>query len=151
MKSVTVHAALLAVALLAAFATWTAGDRPETERTLVEVWDRNPADLTAVTFRTDGRTVLIDWAYVGEGPACHELGWYLALNRAKLPTSKERTIEAFRRGLERHGVDTTGWWQQQLDLALLGTVVQFGWEKALGDEDELAWWCAVAERGLARL
>lgn len=98
----------------------------------------------------DGRTVLIDWAYVGEGPACHELGWYLALNRTKLPTTKEATIEAFRVGLERHGVDTEGWWDRQLALSLLGTVVQFGWEKALGDEDELAWWCAAAADG-ARL
>jgi hypothetical protein len=99
----------------------------------------------------DGRTVLIDWAYVGEGPACHELGWYLALNRVKLPASKEETIDAFRAALERHGVDTGGWWERQLGLALLGTVVQFGWEKALGDDDELAWWCGAAEEGLGLL
>ena len=35
--------------------------------------------------RADGRTVLLDWAYPGEGPVCHELAWYLALNRARLP------------------------------------------------------------------
>ena len=99
----------------------------------------------------DGRTVLIDWAYVGEGPACHELGWYLALNRAKLPESREATIEAFRAGLERRGVDTSSWWERQLSLALLGTVVQFGWEKALGDPDELGWWCDAAREGLHRL
>ncbi len=99
----------------------------------------------------DGRTVLIDWAYVGEGPACHELGWYLALNRAKLPAPKEEVIAAFRAGLERHGVATAGWWDVQLEMALLGTLVQFGWEKALGDGDELAWWCDVAREGLRRL
>ncbi|MDQ4069692.1 MAG: aminoglycoside phosphotransferase family protein [Actinomycetota bacterium] len=99
----------------------------------------------------DGRTVLVDWAYVGEGPACHELGWYLALNRAKLPASKEETIEDFRTALARHGVDTGGWWDRQLGLALLGTVVQFGWEKALGDADELAWWCEAAREGLRLL
>jgi hypothetical protein len=99
----------------------------------------------------DGRTVLIDWVYLGEGPACHELGWYLALNRRKLPTTKEQAIDDFRGALERHGVDTTGWWDRQLRLALLGTVVQFGWEKALGDDDELAWWCDRARDGLACL
>ena len=99
----------------------------------------------------DGRTVLIDWAYVGEGPACHELGWYLALNRAKLPVSKEDTIEMFRAGLERHGVSTSDWWDRQLDLALLGTLVQFGWEKALGDGDELGWWCDTVRGGIRRL
>jgi hypothetical protein len=95
----------------------------------------------------DGRLVLIDWAYVGEGPAAHELGWYLALNRQKLPVSKEDTIEAFRVGLERHGVDTGPWWERQVALALLGALVQFGWEKALGDADELGWWCAAARHG----
>ena len=99
----------------------------------------------------DGRTVLVDWAYVGEGPACHELGWYIALNRAKLPVSKEDTIEAFRTGLEAHGVDTGGWWDRQLGLALLGTLVQFGWEKAFGDADELDWWCDAARQGLRLL
>lgn len=97
--------------------------------------------------KDDGRTVLIDWAYVGEGPACHELVWHLALDRARLPVSKEVVIEMFREGLERHGVDTSPWWDRQLGLCLLGGLVLFGWEKALGDGDELAWWCEVARRG----
>ena len=101
----------------------------------------------------DGRTVLIDWAYVGEGPACHELAWYLALNRQKVPVghSKERVIDDFRAALERNGVDTGGWWEPQLRLSLLGALVQFGWEKALGDDEELGWWCAAAREGLAYL
>jgi len=102
---------------------------------------------------TDGRTVLLDWAYVGEGPVAHELGWYLALNRARLPQgwTKESTIDAFAGGLADHGVVTDGWWDRQLRLALLGTVVEFGWEKALGDDDELAWWCDAAAAGLEAL
>lgn len=99
--------------------------------------------------RADGRTVLLDWAYPGEGPACHELAWYLALNRARLPVghTKESTIDAFHDGLGRHGVDTAGWWERQLGLCLLGGLVQFGWEKALGDDNELGWWCAAARDG----
>ncbi|HEX6394511.1 MAG TPA: phosphotransferase [Acidimicrobiales bacterium] len=99
----------------------------------------------------DGRTVLIDWAYVGEGPACHELAWHLALDRSRLPMSKESSIEAFRTALEGHGVDIGGWWDRQLGLCLLGAVVQFGWEKALGDGEELAWWCDAARDGAAFL
>lgn len=95
----------------------------------------------------DGRTVLIDWAYVGEGPVAHELAWHLALDRDRLPRSKEDTAAAFRAALERHGVDTAGWWERQLGLCLLGAVVQFGWEKAHGDDDELGWWCAAARDG----
>lgn len=95
----------------------------------------------------DGCTILIDCAYPGEGPACHELAWYLALNRARLPEPKEATIVRFRHSLERQGVATAGWWDHQLGLCLLGALVQFGWEKALGPDDELAWWCARAREG----
>lgn len=100
---------------------------------------------------TDGRTVLIDWSYPGEGPACHELAWYLALNAARLPQTREASIEAFRSALERHGVATDAWWDRQLALCLLGAVVQFGWEKAFGDDRELHWWCDRARDGVAEL
>lgn len=99
----------------------------------------------------DGRTVLIDWVYLGEGPACHDLAWYLALNRRKLPTAKEQVISEFRTAVERNGVDTGAWWDRQLGLALLGAVVQFGWDKALGDEAELGWWCDRATEALLLL
>jgi hypothetical protein len=97
----------------------------------------------------DGRTILLDWAYPGEGPIAHELGWYMALNRARLPQghTKETTIADFRAALERHGVTTEPWWERQLGLCLLGTVVQFGWEKALGDDEELHWWIDRAREG----
>ncbi len=88
----------------------------------------------------DGRTVLLDWAYLGRGPATWDLQWYLALNRARLPESKEQTTERYRRALEGHGVDTASWFDQQLALTTIGIMVVFGWEKAVGDADELAWW-----------
>ena len=87
----------------------------------------------------DGRTVLLDWAYPGAGPACWDLCWYLALNRARLPEQKDG-ISRFRAALERRGVVTDGWWQEQLDLCMIGMMATFGWEKALGDDAELSWW-----------
>jgi hypothetical protein len=101
----------------------------------------------------DGRVILLDWAYPGQGPVAHELAWYLALNRARLPVghSKESTVEDLRAALGRHGVDTSGWWERQVGLCLLGALVEFGWEKALGDEDELGWWLDRAREGLALL
>jgi hypothetical protein len=74
---------------------------------------------------------------------------YLALNCGRLPRghTKETTIADFRVALERHGVDTAGWWDRQLGLCLLGTLVQFGWEKALGADRELGWWCDAARNG----
>jgi hypothetical protein len=47
--------------------------------------------------------------------------------------------------LEECGIDTRPWFDQQLSLCLLGALVQFGWEKALGGYDEeLRWWEAQA-------
>lgn len=100
----------------------------------------------------DGRTVLLDWEIPGRSPALSDLAWYLAINCRRLPQSKEATVETYRAALERHGVDTTAWWERQLALCLLGALVQFGWEKALGGyDDELAWWEARAVEGATLL
>ena len=102
----------------------------------------------------DGRTILIDWAYPGAGPVGHELAWYLALNRARLPAghTKETTIDDFRSALERNGD------RHRRDggiasstCACSARLVQFGWEKSFGPDDELAWWCARAMEGGRRL
>jgi aminoglycoside phosphotransferase (APT) family kinase protein len=99
----------------------------------------------------DGRTIVIDWAYPGRAPATYELAWYLGINSARLPHTKEEAIEAYRSALEGHGVATDGWFDHQLALALLGEVVLLGWEKALGGGPELDWWLDRAAKGLARL
>ncbi len=88
-----------------------------------------------------GRTVLLDWEQAGRGAALSDLAWYLAINCRRLPQSKEASIAAYRAALEECGIDTAPWWERQLSLCLLGALVQFGWEKALGGYDEeLAWW-----------
>ena len=61
--------------------------------------------------RPDGRSVLLDWTYPGAGPPLHELAWYLALNRSRLPESKEAAIDALRSSFERRGIDTARWWE----------------------------------------
>ncbi|HVN51513.1 MAG TPA: phosphotransferase [Acidimicrobiales bacterium] len=88
----------------------------------------------------DGRTILLDWAYLGAGPATWDLMWYLALNCARLPESKESSIETYRAALEAAGVETESWWERQVGLAAIGMMVCFAWEKAVGVDDELAWW-----------
>ena len=98
----------------------------------------------------DGRTILLDWAFPGAGPACWDLCWYLALNRARLPEPKEAAISRFRAALEDRGIDTSIWWQQQLDLCMIGIMATFSWEKALGDADELSWWEARVADAVTR-
>jgi len=100
----------------------------------------------------DGRTILLDWATPGRGSCLSELAWWLAINTNRLPSGKDGDIELYRAALERHGIDTSGWWERGLDLALLGGVVTFGWEKAYqGAGPELDWWVERAKAGLARL
>jgi hypothetical protein len=88
-----------------------------------------------------GRTVVLDWEQPGRGAPLSDLAWYLAINCRRLPQPKEAAIAAYRDALEGHGISTAPWWDRQLALCLLGALVQFGWEKALGGYDEeLAWW-----------
>ena len=101
----------------------------------------------------DGRTVLLDFGEApGEASPLADLSWYLALNSALLPESKEAAVETYRGSLERHGVATTDWWDEAVSLELLGCMLQFGWEKALGGSGpELSWWEAWVERGARHL
>jgi hypothetical protein len=93
----------------------------------------------------EGRTVLLDWEQSGVGAPLSDLAWYLAINCRRLPQPKEASITVYREALEDCGIDTGEWWDRQLALCLLGALVQFGWEKALGGYDEeLAWWEAKA-------
>ena len=95
----------------------------------------------------DGRTVLLDWEQPGRGAPLSDLAWYLAINCRRLPQGKQDAIAAYRQALEEHGISTEAWWDRQLALCLLGALVQFGWEKALGGYDEeLAWWETQALR-----
>jgi Phosphotransferase enzyme family len=99
-----------------------------------------------------GRTVLLDWETSGHGAPLSDLAWYLAINCRRLPQSKEASIRAYRDALEGCGIDTEPWWERQLALCLLGALVQFGWEKALGGyDDELAWWETQAVSAAALL
>jgi len=115
---------------------------------LVAALDSTPATFVHGNWKLDNlgsddrdRTVLLDWELPGVGAAASDLAWYLAINCRRLPTTKEQAIAAYRAALERHGVATEPWWDRQLGLCLVGAMVQFGWEKALGGyDDELAWW-----------
>jgi hypothetical protein len=99
-----------------------------------------------------GRTVLLDWEQPGRGAALSDLAWYLAINCRRLPQSKEESITSYRAALEGCGINSEPWWERQLALSLLGALVQFGWEKALGGYDEeLAWWETRAIRAQSLL
>jgi hypothetical protein len=121
---------------------------------LVEALEATPQTFVHSNWKLDnlgtddeGRTVVLDWEQPGRGAPLSDLAWYLAINCRRLPQRKEDAIDAYRRALEDRGIGTEPWWERQLALCLLGALVQFGWEKALGGYDEeLAWWEAQAVR-----
>jgi hypothetical protein len=110
------------------------------------------------------RTVLLDWAAVGVAPPVTDLGWYLAVNSARLPESREATIAAFRDSLTRAlaGRFDAAWWEPQLAIGLVGAFLQLGWPKVLGalegspsvqarERAELAWWSERVRAGACLL
>lgn len=112
---------------------------------------------------TDGpepRTVLLDWAVIGVAPPVVDLGWYLAVNAARLPEPREATIAAFRDSLTRAlgARFDPSWWEPQLAIGLVGAFLQLGWPKVLGaleggptvrerERAELAWWSERVREG----
>jgi hypothetical protein len=103
------------------------------------------------------RVVLLDWGtQTGWAPSAGEVAWYLAVNASRIDATREQVLDDFRAAEgERHDEDA-------LRLALLGGLVQLGWDKALhasGHPDpsvrareraDLAWWTARARDALER-
>lgn len=107
-----------------------------------------------------GSTIALDWSQTMWGPPLLDLGWFLAVNSARLPYAKEQAIAVYHEQVgDLYGAN----WKRQLDLALMGGgVLRLGWAKALGatsddpavaarERAELDWWLLVAERALAHL
>jgi len=118
---------------------------------LVDAQARGPQTLVHSDWKAgnlgaldDGRTVLLDWAFPGQGPGSLDIAWYVAVNCDLLPQSKEDTIALYREALQRHGVEVGTWWDEWLSLGLLGLAVMMTWSKS---GDELAWWEDATTRG----
>ncbi|HYN16892.1 MAG TPA: phosphotransferase, partial [Actinomycetes bacterium] len=103
----------------------------------------------------DDRVVLLDWGtQTGWAPPAVETAWYLAVNASRIDATREQVLGDFRAAEgERHD-------EGALRLALLGGLVQLGWDKSLhasGHPDpairereaaDLAWWTARARDAL---
>jgi hypothetical protein len=102
------------------------------------------------------RVVMLDWGtQTGWSPPAVEAAWYLAINWSRIDASREQVLDDVRAAEgDRHDEDA-------LRLALLGGLVQLGWDKALhasGHPDpavrareaaDLAWWTDRARDALA--
>src|SRR4029453_7124476 len=72
------------------------------------------------------RVVMLDWGtQTGWAPPAVEVAWDLAINWSRIDATREQVLDDFRAAEgERHDEDA-------LCLALLGGLVQLGWDKAL--------------------
>jgi hypothetical protein len=100
------------------------------------------------------RVVVLDWGpQTSWGPPAVDYAWYLAVNGASLLASFDEVLDDIRAAAgQAHDEDA-------LRLALLGALVQLGWEKALGatggdhevrarERSGLDWWTARARDAL---
>lgn len=114
---------------------------------LVSALERTPRTLVHGDWKLsnlgtapDGRTILLDWANPGAAPPLYDLAHYVCLNVHRIPGPPDDAIAAYRASLESRGIATARWWDEQLELCLLGHMLLLGWNKALDSDDELAWW-----------
>jgi thiamine kinase-like enzyme len=119
---------------------------PRTPWPLVSAFEGTPTTLSQGDWKCgnlgshpDGRTILLDWALPGATPFCYDIAYYLAINSRRFTEPKEAVIEAYRQELESRGIATSGWFERQVELALLGAFVQLGWDK-VEEPDEPGWW-----------
>jgi hypothetical protein len=132
--------------------------RPET---LAGALERFPATLIHGDLKlgnlgfTQDAVVALDWGtQTGWAPPAVELAWYLAINASRIDARREQVLDDFRAS-QGEALD-----EDALALALLGGLVQLGWDKALqasGDADgavrareaaDLAWWVERARAAL---
>jgi hypothetical protein len=111
-------------------------------------------DVEARHLAFDGdRTILLDWSLCARAPGGIDLGWFLAVNSAKLSVQRDEAIEMYRAERERlRRLPARGeQWERELALSLLTGAMRLGWAMALGavSEDnairrresaEFAWW-----------
>ena len=101
------------------------------------------------------RVVMLDWGtQTGWAPPAVEWAWYLAINASRIDATREQVLDDARAVAGDHHDEAA------LRLALLGGLVQLGWDKALQatedpdperrawETDDLAWWFRQARLAL---
>jgi hypothetical protein len=114
------------------------------------------AKIGNFAFLPDGLAAF-DWAVMGRGPATLDLGYYLAVNAARLARPREAVIARYRKLLEAalgRPLDG-GLWDALLRAAVIGGAGMLLWSKALalsngapGAEAEWRWWVERLEEYL---
>ncbi len=104
-----------------------------------------PPPQSGAQVGTEPRTIILDWQDATFSSPLLDIGYFLAINSAFLPVSKEETIQMYRDSLAGHNwVWPPRTWERDLAVGLLaGGAMRVGWQKALGTQSDDS---AVRER-----
>jgi hypothetical protein len=103
-----------------------------------------------------GRVIVLDWGTLTTwAPPAVDHAWYLAINAAAIGMDAAQILDDIRRAQPEHD-------EVALRIALIGALMQLGWEKALGatggdaqtrqrERAELAWWTSQVREALPLL
>lgn len=118
------------------------------------------APTAPVMFQPEPRTIILDWQDATFGSPLLDIAYFLAINSALLPVSKEDTIQMYKDSLASFGYAYQPHaWARDLEVGLLaGGAMRLVWQKALGTESddpatrerekaEVEWWSEQIIRG----
>lgn len=88
---------------------------------------------------------LIDWALVARGPACVDIGWFIAANADRIDAGPEQVLSLYSRRVGLEG----GARRRHESLAALCGIMLRGWRMALDAasgirREHFVWWCELA-------
>jgi hypothetical protein len=105
------------------------------------------------------RTIMLDWQDASFGPPLLDLGYFLAIEAARLPVTKDVVLEMYRDKLAAAGhLIEARTWERDVTLGLLaGGAMRLLWQKALRTQSadsaireqaqaDLAWWSELVVR-----
>jgi hypothetical protein len=124
-------------------------------------WSPSPTDrddLPNTAF--EPRTIVLDWQDATFGSPLLDIAYFLAINSARLPVTKEEAIQMYRDSLASFGYAYQPHaWARDLEVGLLaGGAMRLVWQKALGTQSEdlvvreresteVRWWSEQIVRG----
>lgn len=112
--------------------------QPEPQPSLVAESGESPGDVSAAAPPAEPRTIILDWQDATFGSPLLDIGYFLAINSARLGVAKEEAIEMYKQSLASFGYAYQPHaWARDLEVGLLaGGAMRLVWQKALGTQSD---------------
>lgn len=142
--------------------SWTPPAPPASAVSTTESESETPTQPTEAQpiSQAEPRTIILDWQDATFGSPLLDIGYFLAINSARLPVSKEDAIQMYKDSLASFGYPYQPHaWARDLEVGLFaGGALRLVWQKALGTQSddpavracelaEVEWWSEQIVRG----